>query len=216
MNVLYEDSDIILCEKPAGVLSQNAETGENMPRLLQKYFEENGEKASAFCVHRLDREVGGVMVFAKNQKSAAALSSLVSNGEMHKYYLAAAQGKPQEDAGELRDLLFKDSRRNKSFVVERMRKGVKEAVLRYRLLDYNEENDLSLLRIELLTGRTHQIRVQFSSRKMPLLGDRKYGGRDGKCGIALWSNRLKFSLNQKAFDFECPPPTESPWNLFEF
>lgn len=143
-----------------------------------------------YPVHRLDKEVGGVMVFAKDKKTAAFLSSQVSDRTMEKEYLAVVEGAPTEREGQMEDLLFFDRSKNKAFTVKRERKGVKKAILTYRLLD--EEKGLSLLRIRLLTGRTHQIRVQLSSRKMPIVGDRRYGSKRESGIIALWSCYISF------------------------
>lgn len=141
-----------------------------------------------YPIHRLDRGVGGMMVFARTQKAAAALSSAVQEKRLEKRYLAIVRGCPQPEDGIYTDLLFKDSARGKTFVVSRMRKGVKEASLSYQVLGSYEEQSLVLVKLH--TGRTHQIRVQFSSRGMPLEGDRKYGGSPGP--IALWSFCLTF------------------------
>ena len=183
--ILAENDSVILCEKPAGVLSQpSPRQEESMLSLLAEQC-----RCSVYPIHRLDREVGGVMVFAKTEAAAAVLSAAVQQRVLQKEYLAIVQGRPEKEEGVFTDLLFKDSARGKSFVVTRMRKGVKEASLSYRLLA--ERNGRSLVQIRLHTGRTHQIRVQFSSRGMPLLGDRKYGGISAP-GTALWSCRLSF------------------------
>lgn len=187
---MFEDNDIIVCIKPCGVLSQSDEQGrENMISLLSAHT--NGE---VFPLHRLDREVGGVMVFAKSKKAAALLSRDIAENRLKKEYIAFVHGVPDESKGEMRDLLFKDSRKNKSFVVKSARRGVKEALLEYEVLNTVKISgeDYSAVRVLLHTGRTHQIRVQFASRKMPLAGDRKYGARDDFKAIGLWSFRLTF------------------------
>ena len=186
MEILFEDEDILVCIKPVGVVSQSDETGNNMITLLQTLT-----GGSIYPLHRLDREVGGVMVYAKSSFAASVLSKDIANRKFEKEYMALVHGKPQENRGEMRDLLFKDSRKNKSFVVKRMRKGVKEALLDYEVL--NSKNGLSLVKILLHTGRTHQIRVQFASRKMPLAGDKKYGANDDFNNIGLWSYRITFT-----------------------
>lgn len=151
---------------------------------------------SALCgcriypLHRLDKEVGGVMVYAKTKSAAAILSKDIAEHTLIKEYIALVNGKPENAKGEMRDLLFKDSKKNKSFVVKRERKGVREALLEYEVLESNSV--FSKVLIKLHTGRTHQIRVQFASRKMPLLGDRKYGAKDESKNICLWSYRLTF------------------------
>ena len=157
------------------------------------------------CVHRLDRAVGGVMVYALDQPSCGKLSAMVASHQMVKEYLAVVHGCPESPEGEMRDLLFKDSARNKSFVVKRMRKGVREAVLHYQLLETieRENGTFSLVQIRLETGRSHQIRVQFSSRKMPLVGDRRYGSREDADGVKLWSYRITLPDGKV---FCCEPP----------
>ncbi len=183
MEILFEDEYIVVCIKPLGVISQSdANGGDSMIKRLSEHT--NG---IIYPLHRLDRDVGGVMVFAKTQESASILSSDIANHKFKKEYLALVHGKPQQK-GEMRDLLFKDSRKNKSYVVNRKRKGVKEALLEYELLE--SKDDLSLVKVLLHTGRTHQIRVQFASRGMPLVGDRKYGSKDDFKNIGLWSYRI--------------------------
>ena len=183
--ILYQDHSILVCQKPVGILSQpSPDCAESMLSLLSGQC-----GGQVFPVHRLDRGVGGVMVFARTSGAAAALSRAVQQGNLVKEYLCIVQGCPEEAEGTYQDLLFKDSSRNKTFVVQRMRKGVKEASLSYRVL--GTEGGRSLVRVQLHTGRTHQIRVQFSSRGMPLVGDRKYGGTAEEA-IALWSFRLCF------------------------
>ena len=186
MEILFEDEDILVCIKPVGVVSQSDETENNMISLLQTLT-----CGSIYPLHRLDREVGGVMVYAKSSFAASVLSKDIAEHKFKKEYMALVHGKPQENKGEMRDFLFKDSRKNKSFVVKRMRKGVKEALLDYEVL--NSKNGLSLVKILLHTGRTHQIRVQFASRKMPLAGDKKYGANDNFNNIGLWSYKITFT-----------------------
>ncbi len=158
-----------------------------------------------YPLHRLDREVGGVMVYAKTKKAAANLSRDIAEHKFIKEYIALIHGKPESDSGEMRDLLFKDSRKNKSFVVKRQRKGVKEALLEYSLLE--TDGDFSTVLVRLHTGRTHQIRVQFASRKMPLKGDKKYGAKDESRNIGLWSFRITFNhpVTGEKLSFSEPP-----------
>ena len=192
MDILFEDKDIIVLIKPAGVLSQPDEKGgESLVSLLNAYLEGKGEEGAVHVIHRLDKNFGGVMVYAKNSFAASKLSQGVQSGEMIKEYLAAVHSEPTEKSGYMEDLLFFDLRKNKSFVVKRERKGVKKAKLYYETVKTQNTSfgEASLMKIRLYTGRTHQIRVQFSSRKMPLIGDRRYGGND-KREIALWSYRL--------------------------
>ena len=166
LNIRYKDSSLVLCLKPVGVESE----GEGMPRLLEQQL-----GSPIFCVHRLDKAVGGLMVYARTKQAAAALSAAVARREMEKEYLCVVPGAPEPAQGLMRDLLYRDAAKNKSFVVKRPRRGVKEAELAYTLLERGPET--ALVRVALHTGRSHQIRVQFSSRAMPLLGDVKYGSR---------------------------------------
>lgn len=190
MEILYEDSSVIVVIKPRGMLSQpDKNGGESMMTKLQALT-----AGEIFPVHRLDKETGGVMVYAKTQKAAAALSRDISEHRFYKEYLALVHGVPEENSGTLCDLLFFDRAKNKSYVVKRERKGVKKAELCYEVLETKEKDGdkYSLLRVVLHTGRTHQIRVQLAHRKMPLAGDRKYGAQDGCKNLGLWAQRLKF------------------------
>ena len=203
--IIYQDKYLAVAVKPAGVISESP----GMPELLRDCL--GGE---FFCVHRLDAGVGGVMVYARTGQAAARLSGAVAQRSLTKEYLAVVQGRPEQDRGVLRDLLFHDKRRNKTYVVDRMRRGVKEAELEYTVI--GSAKDISLLRIRLHTGRAHQIRVQFASRAMPLLGDARYGSRYRNCGIALWSERLCFPhpFAENTLDFRKAPPEDYPWSEF--
>lgn len=193
MEILYDDEYITVCIKEPMMLSQESATDANMITALNEYYRESMQNASAYPIHRLDRGVGGVMVFAKSSVAAAKLSSEVAAGKLDKEYLALVCGRPEADHDIYEDLLFKDSAKNRSYVVTRKRAGVRDAKLEYRLIGTRtvDEAELSLVRIKLFTGRSHQIRVQFSHRKLPLYGDRRYGARVGS-DIALWSYRLAF------------------------
>lgn len=187
MDILYQDDALIVCVKPRGVLSQEAPGQANMVSLLREAT--NGE---IFPLHRLDREVTGVMVYAKTKAAAAVLSAQIAAHTFRKTYLARVHGVPEPQKGTWEDLLFKDSAKNKVFVVRRERKGVKRAVLSYEVLAVDAQGN-ALVKIALQTGRTHQIRVQFASRRHPLLGDRKYGARDEATFLHLQSQSLAFS-----------------------
>ena len=223
LNILYEDKAIVVCEKPVGVLSQaDAEgKGSDMPTLLSLHFAEKNEKATPYVLHRLDAAVGGLMVFAKTQKSAAVLSAEIARGEMQKEYFAVCQGNVEKDLGkeaELFDYLFRDAKKNKSYVTDRKRAGVKDARLTFRELSIveREENTLSLVRVKLGTGRTHQIRVQFASRKHPLVGDKRYGSTVAAKNLALFSASLGFHhpSSGKFMTFSLPLPTGAVWDDF--
>lgn len=221
INILYEDDYLIVCEKPVGVLSQpDPSGGDNMMQILQSYVKEKNGKEYIGLIHRLDRNVGGVMVFSKREFITSKLSTAIQERNFTKEYLAVVHGCPTEREGILKDLMFKDAKKNKSFVVDRIRKGVKEASLEYVLLDTVEVNEevYSLIRVRLHTGRTHQIRVQFSTRKMPLVGDGKYGSKENKCEAALWSYRLEFDhpgRKKEKVNICTIPGLCYPWNLFE-
>ena len=191
MEILYSDKNIIVCVKPVGLDSEK-----QMPARLIEEF--GGE---IFTVHRLDLNVGGVMVYACNKQSAASLSRAIQDGTMIKEYVATVHGTPpQSDTWE--DLLWKDSRKNKVYVVKRMRNGVKKAKLEFVRLT---EGDKSQVRIRLHTGRSHQIRVQFASRGYPLVGDHKYGSRDKKFMPMLFSCKITFPYQGENISFEKLP-----------
>ena len=206
MEIVYLDSDILVCVKPARVLSTDEPGG--LPDLLREAL--GDPKADIRTVHRLDRVVSGLMVLARNAKAASELSRQIRDGEFEKEYLAVVHGMPEE-AGTLRDLLGRDKARKMTFVASEPAKGVQEAVLHFQRLGTAE--DTSKVRIQLETGRTHQIRVQFSSRGFPLVGERKYAELNDPYEIALWSYRLKFTHpgTGKTVEFLHEPPETEPW-----
>ena len=209
IKIIYEDDDILVIDKPDGILSEDAPGDRNsVPSLLTSHVAP---------VTRLDRNVSGVMLLAKNRRAAAFLSAEVSDhARFHKEYRAIVAGELAVKAGELHDLLFKDSSKNKTFVVKRMRRGVKEASLSYETLGSiaSDIGMISLLAVRLHTGRTHQIRVQFASRRHPLLGDGKYGGASSY-PLALHAHRISFiHPNGQRVSFDSPLPHQSPWTLF--
>ena len=187
MEILYSDPEIIVCVKPVGVDSEH-----ELPALL------GGE---VYTLHRLDKNVGGVMVYARTKAAAAALSRQIQEGRMVKEYVALVHGTPPE-TGDWEDLLFKDSRKNKVFVVKKQRAGVKPARLEFRRLTAGER---SLVRVRLHTGRSHQIRVQFSSRGYPLVGDHKYGSRATETAPMLFSCCLTFTHRGEKRQFSALP-----------
>ncbi|MBR3933190.1 MAG: RNA pseudouridine synthase [Clostridia bacterium] len=214
MNIIYENQNIVVCQKEIG---ENSEKSASIPSLANKVEQKYGY---AGVIHRLDTNVGGAIIYAKNKKAAAKFSQLVADGNLCKEYLAVVEGIPKESEV-LKDYLFKDSSKNKVFVVKKLRKGVKEASLEYNLLGtvYDNDKPLSLVKIKLHTGRSHQIRVQFSSRKMPLLGDGKYGSKCNKCTVSLWSYFLNCKDPFSGDDLcikSLPPKENYPWNLFNY
>ncbi len=209
MKILYEDKHSVVAVKPPEVLSQFSEKEANMVSLLK---EETG--SDIFAISRLDRNVGGVVLYAKTPYAAAEFTKQMQTGVFKKTYIAAVHGKPEKDSGTFEDLLFKDSRKNKSFVVKKERKGVKKASLTYSLLA--EKDGISLIEIHLQTGRTHQIRVQFSSRRMPLVGDGKYGARDNSKAMGLHVKEITFKKinSEDTLTFSAENDDIYPWNLF--
>ena len=191
MTILYSDRDIAVCIKPVGLDSES-----EVPEQLRESL--GGE---VYPIHRLDKSVGGVMVYARTKQAAAALSKLIQEGRMVKEYIALVHGTPPE-CGDWEDLLWKDDKKNKVFVVKRNRGGVKKARLEYRLL---KSGDDSLVRVRLHTGRSHQIRVQFSSRGFPLVGDHKYGSRDTRTAPMLFSCCITFPWKDDSLSFEAYP-----------
>lgn len=191
MEILFHNNDLVVCIKPVGLDSEH-QLPENLKEIL------GGE---IFTIHRLDRNVGGVMVYARTKAAAAALSRAVQEGSMVKEYVAVVHGTPPEE-GDWEDLLWKDNGKNKVFVVKRMRGGVKKARLEFRRLS---EGETSLVRVRLHTGRSHQIRVQFSSRGFPLVGDHKYGSRDERTDPMLYSCKITFPYKGKTHSFESLP-----------
>ena len=213
LHILYEDAHLVLCVKPVGVLSEDSEQGACMPDLLRRHYREQGKPDYIATVHRLDKIVGGVMLFSRRREVTGKLTAAVAEHRVTKEYLAVLRGHPAEASATLTDLLFRDASKNKSYVVKRMRKGVREVELEYVTLGSTEE--LTLVRVRLHTGRTHQIRVQFSSRGLPLLGDIRYGSKAG-CSTALWSYHMAFThpVTGRTVDVTCPPPESWPWTLF--
>lgn len=208
LSILYTDRDLAVCLKPRGVSSEQG----GLPDLLAAQL---GQER-LWCVHRLDAAVGGVMVYARSARAAAGLSRQIVEKTLCKEYLAVIPGRPEADEAILRDLLFHDRGKNKSYIVRRMRAGVREAELAYRVLE--TAGALTLLSISLHTGRTHQIRVQFAARGLPLVGDVRYGSVFRDCPIALWSHTLAFHhpADGRALSFSAPPEGAFPWDSFEY
>ena len=207
MEIVYLDDDVLVCLKPARVLSTDEPGG--VPDLAREAL--GDMSADVRTVHRLDRVVAGLMVLARNAKSASELSRQIREDEFEKEYMAVLHGCPAENAGTLRDLLGRDKARKMTFVAQEPAKGVQEAVLDYKVL--NTAEDMSRVQIKLHTGRTHQIRVQFASRGMPLMGERKYSELNDPCEIALWSYRIAFTHPKTGarMEFTHLPPEVYPW-----
>ena len=209
MEILYMDVDVIVCIKPPRVLSTDEPGG--LPDLIRQELDD--PKADIRTVHRLDRVVSGLMVLARNGKAASELSRQVRDVEFGKEYLAVIHGVPEEKNGTLRDLLIRDKARKMTMVTNTPGKGVQEAILDYWVI--NQTEALTRVRIMLQTGRTHQIRAQFSSRDLPLVGDRKYSLLEDGCEIALWSYRLAVfhPVTGKRLEFIQEPPEVYPWSV---
>lgn len=207
LEILYADQDILVCIKPARVLSTDEPGG--LPSLVRASL--GNEKADVRTVHRLDRVVSGVMVLARNAKAASELSRQIREDEFEKEYLAIVHGCPEESKGTLRDLLYRDKARRMTMVASEPAKGVQEAILDYEVK--RTASDLSRIHVRLRTGRTHQIRVQFSSRGMPLAGERKYATLEDSCEIALWSHAIGFHhpATGEWVTFSQEPPAVYPW-----
>ena len=221
IKVVFEDNHLLVVEKPVNILSQGDDTNDHdMVNLLKKYVKEKYNKpGNVFIglVHRLDRPVGGVMVFAKTSKAASRLSEQVRNKTFKKTYKAVINGKMKKDSDTLKDYLYKNKKTNMVSVVDKNHKESKDAELSYKTLD--TKKGLSYVEVDLKTGRPHQIRVQFASRKHPLVGDQRYGQDINKVGqqIALWSSKIEIThpTTKEKMIFECEPPKEYPWNEFK-
>lgn len=213
INILQITDEYLICEKPPNTVSE-AGAANSLADAVSSQLKDAGLSDELFAVHRLDKGVGGIILYARTQKEAARLSALIAEKAFCKEYTAVVQGKLEFDSGYMRDLLFYDRQRGKSYVVNRERNGVKKAELEYFVLSYNAEYDISLVKVVLHTGRTHQIRVQFSSRKHMLYGDRRYGGLQAK-DIALRCTKLGFS-DKDGRNVECNYVLEDsfPWNVF--
>lgn len=208
IEIIYEDSELCVVCKPQGIDSEHTLT-----KLVSQQL-----GCDIYPVHRLDKDAGGLILLAKTKRAAAKLSDSMQRGEFEKLYLAIVLGTPEEPEGRLDDYLYHDRKKNKSFVVKSERKGVKLATLEYQTVGSAVILDASvtLLKIKLHTGRTHQIRVQFASRRLPLLGDVKYGGRKNDIKLSLWSHEISFNhpMSGRRLEFRLSPPDSVPWNIF--
>lgn len=221
LKVIYEDNHIIVVEKPVNIPSQGDKTGDiDMLTIIKGYLKEKYNKPGNVylgLIHRLDRPVGGVMVFAKTSKAAARLSEQVREKIFRKTYLVIVNGRMEKNKGVLEDYLLKNEKNNMSKVVKKETKNSKLAILDYEVLKYNEETNLSLLKVNLHTGRHHQIRVQFSSRDHSIYGDQKYGGRGHGKQICLWAYELTINhpITKEEMTFKSIPEVNGSWKIIE-
>lgn len=219
LKVIYEDNHIIVVEKPANIPSQGDKTGDtDMLSIIKDYLKEKYNKPGNVylgLVHRLDRPVGGVMVFAKTSKAASRLSEEVRNKTFKKEYLTIVNGKMEEQSAKFEDYLWKDEKKNTSYVVKPTKKNAKLASLDYEVLNYDKNENVSLLKINLHTGRHHQIRVQLSSRQHAIYGDNKYHGRGAGTGICLWAYKLTIMhpVTKEEMTFEDLPTAKGMWKM---
>ena len=210
MKIIFKDNDIVVCVKPQRVLSTDEPGG--VPDLVREAL--GAPEADVRTVHRLDRVVGGLMVLSRNARAASELSRQIREDQFEKEYTAVVHGRPEFETGRFYDLLFRDKARKMTMVSNEPGKDVQPASLGYRVL--GERDGMSMVRIKLETGRTHQIRVQFASRGLPLVGERKYSTLEDNCEIALWSSKIGFvhPMTGERIEFELEPPEIYPWNCF--
>ena len=207
MELIHVDRDIVVCIKPARVLSTDEPGG--MPELVRTALGE--PEGDVRTVHRLDRVVSGLMVLARSAQAASELSRQIREDQFQKEYMAVIHGHPETPQGTMTDLLLRDKQERKTYIVQEPAKGVQEAILHYQVISSAEE--FSRVRIQLVTGRIHQIRAQFSGHGMPLVGDRKYSTLEDPCEIALWSYRISFThpKSGERMEFIHNPPQVYPW-----
>ena len=221
LKVIYEDNHVIVVEKPVNIPSQGDKTGDvDMLTIIKEYLKEKYQKpgdAYLGLVHRLDRPTGVVMVFAKTSKAAARLSEQVREKQIHKKYLCIVDGKLEKEEDRWTDFLQKNEKTNTSKVVSKTAKNAKEAILEYKVLKYEEEINLSVVEVDLYTGRHHQIRVQFASRGHSLYGDQKYGTRGRGKQLALWAYELSFvhPTTKEQLVFHSIPEKTKSWKILE-
>ncbi len=221
LNVIFEDNHIIVVEKQPNIPSQGDKTNDtDMLTIIKKYIKEKYNKPGNVylgLIHRLDRPVGGVMVFAKTSKAAARLSEQVREKTFKKQYLVVVDGKFEKDKGIMKDYLLKDERNNLSKVVSENTKNAKYAELEYEVIKYREDINLSVVKVDLHTGRHHQIRVQLSSRSHSIYGDQKYGTRGKGKQIALWAHALtiKHPTTKEELTFKSTPELNGTWSILK-
>lgn len=220
--IIYEDNHLLVIEKPVNVPVQQDRSGDkDLLNLLKEYIKKRDHKpGNVFLglVHRLDRPVGGVIVFAKTSKAASRLSDAIRRNDFQRTYLAVVRGIPKQSNGKLVHYLYKDRKKNKVYPVAKNHRQGKKAVLTYEVLDHNQQKQLSLLAVQLHTGRSHQIRVQLATIGHPLFGDQKYGVKVNQPGeqIALWAHTLAFphTTSKEWLSFQANPPKKFPWTLW--
>ena len=211
LHFLYKDETLVICEKPVGVSSESP----GLPELIRKQ-----EGFPVFPVHRLDQSTGGAILLARSSDTCARLQQLFQQNSITKEYLAVVSGIPETDHGLFEDFLFHDCKNNKSYIVQKKRKGVRSASCEWDVLAKSvaDEGTMSLIRVRLHTGRTHQIRIQFASRKLPLVGDQRYGCKIRASAPSLWSSGIRFthpySDGKTVYTVSYPPDT-FPWSLFQ-
>lgn len=221
LNVIYEDNHIIVVEKPVNIPSQGDKTGDiDMLSIIKDYLIKKYNKpgdAYVGLVHRLDRPTGGIMVFAKTSKAASRLSEQVRDKRFEKSYLAIVDGKMEETKGHFEDFLYKTEKTNTSRIAKPNEKNAKQAILDYEVLKYNDEINLSVVKIKLHTGRHHQIRVQFASRNHSLYGDQKYGTRGKGKQLCLWAYSISFEhpISKERLEFKCEPGHIGSWKILD-
>ena len=218
-DVIYEDNHLLVAVKPQNIPTQlDSSNDKDFLTMLKDYLKrEHNKPGNVYLglVHRLDRPTGGVMVFAKTSKSAERLSEQIKDKSMKKTYFVVVNGKPKDKRGRLTNYLKKDEKNNTVKIVPRFEEGAKEAILDYELIDTKEGK--SLLKINLLTGRSHQIRVQMAGINCSVVNDQKYGDQSSKGNLALYSSQISFvhPTKKNTYVFDVPPPyDEYPWNLF--
>ena len=221
LKILFEDNHIIVVEKPVNIPSQADKTGdEDMLTIIKKYLIKKYNKpgdAYLGLVHRLDRPTGGVMVFAKTSKAASRLSEQVREKKFEKEYLVIVDGKLEKETGIFEDYMIKNEQKNVSKIVDSKTKNAKIAKLEYEVIKYNEETNLSVVKVKLYTGRHHQIRVQFASRNHSVYGDQKYGTRGRGKQLCLWAYKLSFfhPISKEKMTFDTYPEKTGSWKILE-
>lgn len=222
ITILYEDNHLLVVEKPINIPVQEDRSGDkDLLNILKEDIKVRYQKPGNVylgLVHRLDRPVGGVMVFAKTSKAASRLSDVIRRNQLNRTYLAIIRGIPHQQSGQLQDYLHKDRKKNRVYSVPASHKHGKKAILSYEIIHNDHDHQLSILSVRLHTGRSHQIRVQLAEFGYPLFGDQKYGAAVNQPGqqIALWAHTLEFphTTSKEVNQYQSNPPNEFPWTLW--